>query len=182
MATLVVVKLFKAEKLVVQVASSPKGHEVEVLSSDGPGQSFHKRVRYRQVRHGFHFGCLEYSKVSFPLMESEQRIIITADVFWVTGTTDCTVEHPTKRWPIRCARVYAETNHSTCAPIRDDEHAMDFENEGFVAKQMDTPQAGNGFLYLDRSENGNTGTSSIIDTDDNLASRQLRTWARTILI
>lgn len=47
MASLVVVELLKAEKLVLQVASSPEGHEVEVLSPDGPDQSFHKRVRNR---------------------------------------------------------------------------------------------------------------------------------------
>jgi len=45
MATLVVVELFEVEKFVLQVASSPKGHEVEVLSPDSPDQSFHKRVR-----------------------------------------------------------------------------------------------------------------------------------------
>ena len=47
MATPVVVELFKAEKLVLQVASSPKKHEVEVLSPDRPDQSFHKRMRNR---------------------------------------------------------------------------------------------------------------------------------------
>ena len=74
-------------------------------------------------------------------MESEQRIIIAADVFWGTGPADRTVEHPTKRWPIHCARVYAETNNSTCALVHDDEHPMAFENEGFAAEKIDTPQA-----------------------------------------
>ena len=82
MAALLVVELFKAEKLVLQVASSPKGHEVEVLSSDSPDESFHERVRNWYVRNSFHFGYLEYSKVSLPSTESEQRIIIAADVFW----------------------------------------------------------------------------------------------------
>ena len=47
MATLVVVELFEVEQFVLQVASSPKGYEVEVLSPDCPDQSFHKRVRNR---------------------------------------------------------------------------------------------------------------------------------------
>lgn len=34
MATFAVVKLIEAPKLVLKVASSPKGHEVEVLSPD----------------------------------------------------------------------------------------------------------------------------------------------------
>ena len=61
MAALLVVELFKAEKLVLQVASCQKGYEVEVLSSDSPDQSFHKRVRDRQVGHSFYFVHLEYS-------------------------------------------------------------------------------------------------------------------------
>ena len=96
MAALVVVELLKAKKLALQVASSPKWHKVEVLSPDSPDESFHKRMRNRQVRHSFHFGSLKYSEVGLPPMESEQRIMITADVFWRTGSTDRTVEHPTK--------------------------------------------------------------------------------------
>ncbi len=71
MAALVVVEVLKAKKLALQVASSPKGHEVEVLSPDCPDEPFHERVRDRQVGHSFHFGHLEYSKVSLPSMEFE---------------------------------------------------------------------------------------------------------------
>ncbi len=96
MAPLVVVELLKAKKFVLQIASSPKWHEVEVLSPDSPDESFHKRMRNRHVWHSFHFASLEYSEVGLPPMESEQRIMITADVIWRTGSTDRTVEHPTK--------------------------------------------------------------------------------------
>ena len=96
MAPLVVVETLKAKKLALQVASSPEGHEIEVLSPDCPDESLHKRMRNRQVGHSLHIGYLEYSKVGLPPMESEQRIMIAADVFWRTGLTDRTVEHPTK--------------------------------------------------------------------------------------
>jgi len=82
MAPLVVVELLKAKQFALQVASSPKGHEVEVLSPDCPDESLYERVRDRQVGHGLYFGYLEYSKVSPPLMESEQRIMIAAEIFW----------------------------------------------------------------------------------------------------
>ena len=74
-------------------------------------------------------------------MEPEQRIIIAADVFWGTGPAERTVEHATKRWPIHCARVYAEANYSACALIHDDEHPMALEHEGFATEKIDTPQA-----------------------------------------
>ncbi len=71
MAPLVVVELLKANQFALQVASSPKGHEVEVLSPDCPDEPFHKRVRDRQEGHRLYFGYLEYSKVSPPLMKLE---------------------------------------------------------------------------------------------------------------
>ena len=96
MAALVVVEVLKAKKLALQVASSPKGHEVEVLSPDCPDESLHERMRDRQVGHSLHFGYLEYSKVGLPPMEPEQRVMIATDVLRRTGATDRTVEHPTK--------------------------------------------------------------------------------------
>jgi hypothetical protein len=74
-------------------------------------------------------------------MESEQRIIIAADVFWGTGPDDRTVEHSTKRWSIHWARVYIESNNSARALIHDDEHPVAFKHEGFAAEQIDAPQA-----------------------------------------
>ena len=82
MAPLVVVELLKAKQFALQVVSSPKGHEVEVLSPDCPDESLYERVRDRQVGHGLYFGYLEYSEVGLPPMESEQRIMIAAEIFW----------------------------------------------------------------------------------------------------
>ena len=55
-----------------------------------------ERMRNWQVGHGLHFGYLENSEVGRPLMKPEQRVMIAADVFWRTGPTDRTVEHPAK--------------------------------------------------------------------------------------
>ena len=141
MAPLVVVELLKAKQFVFQIASSPKGHEVEILSPDCPDESLHERVRDRQVGHGLYFGYLEYSKVRLPMMKSEQRIMIAADVFWRAGTTDRTVEHPTERWSIDGPCVHAKANDSTCVLIHNDEHPVALENEGFTTEQIDAPQA-----------------------------------------
>lgn len=97
MTPLVIVEIPKAKQLILQVASSPKGHDVEVLSPDCPDESFNERMRNRQVKHGFDFGNLEYLKICLPSVKSEQWVIITADVFRQVGTTDRTIEHPTER-------------------------------------------------------------------------------------
>ena len=47
MATLVVVEILEANKFALQVASIPKGYEVEILSPDCADEPFHKRVRNR---------------------------------------------------------------------------------------------------------------------------------------
>ncbi len=71
MAALVVVEILKAKKFVLQVARIPKRYEVDILSPDCPDESLHERMRYRQVGDSLHFGYIENSNVSPPLMESE---------------------------------------------------------------------------------------------------------------
>jgi hypothetical protein len=43
-AALVVVEILEAKKFALQVASIPKGYEVEIISPDCPDEPFHKRV------------------------------------------------------------------------------------------------------------------------------------------
>jgi hypothetical protein len=47
MAPLVVVEILKAKKLAFEIASRPKGHEVEVLSPDCADKPFHERMGNR---------------------------------------------------------------------------------------------------------------------------------------
>jgi len=44
MAPLIIVEFLEARKFALQIANIPKGHEVQVLSPDGPDEPFHKRV------------------------------------------------------------------------------------------------------------------------------------------
>ncbi len=97
-------------------------------------------MRYRQVRHRLHFGCLKYSQGGLSPMKSEQRIMIATDVFRRSSPSDRAVEHPAKRWPIHCACVYAEANNLTCVLIHYDEHPMAIENKGFATEQIDAPE------------------------------------------
>ena len=112
MAALVVVEFFEAIKFALQVASIPKRYAVEILSPDCADEPFHKRVRERYMGHGLYFGCLKYSKISFPLMEPEQGIIIAADIPRRSGSTDRMVEHSAQRWSIDGPGLYTEANDS----------------------------------------------------------------------
>ena len=140
MTPLVVVEIPKAKQLILQIASSPKGHDVEVLSPDCPDESFNERKRNRHVRHGFDFGNLKYSKICLPSVKSEQWVIIAADVFRQVGSTGRTIEHPTERESIDGTGVYAKANDSTCVLIHDNEYPMALKSERLTAEQINTPQ------------------------------------------
>jgi hypothetical protein len=126
MAPLVVVEILEANKFVLQVASIPKRDEVEILSPDCADKSLHARMRNRQVGHSLHFGYIEDSNVSPPLVESEQRIMIAADIFRRSSSTDRMVEHPAQRWSIDAPSLYTKADDSTRELIHDDEYPVAF--------------------------------------------------------
>jgi hypothetical protein len=45
-------------------------------------------------------------------MESEQRIIVAADVSWQTCATDRSIEHPTERWSVDRSCLHAKATMS----------------------------------------------------------------------
>jgi len=49
-----------------QVRRRPEQCLVQILSSNGPDQSLHKRVRQRSVRHSFDFMDFEHPKIRLP--------------------------------------------------------------------------------------------------------------------
>ena len=81
MAALMIVEFFEVMQFSPQVTSAPEWHMVEILSPDCADESFHERVREWYMGHSLNFSDLEYSKIGLPPMETEQRIIVTADVF-----------------------------------------------------------------------------------------------------
>jgi hypothetical protein len=65
------------------------------------------------VRNSFDFGYPEDPKISFPLVESIQRIVIRAEIFGQTVTANRAMEHPAQRHSIHDAAVDAKTNDAT---------------------------------------------------------------------
>ena len=82
MAALMIVEILEVMQFSPQVTSAAEKHMVEILSSDRADESFHERVREWYMGHSLNFSDLEYSKIGLPPMETKQRIIVTADVFW----------------------------------------------------------------------------------------------------
>ena len=81
MAAPMIVEFLEVMQFSPHVTSAPERQMVEVLSPDCADESFHERVRERYMGHSLYFGHLEYSNIGLPPMETEQRIIVTADVF-----------------------------------------------------------------------------------------------------
>ena len=113
---------------------------IEILSPDSTDQSFYKRMRERYMRHSLDFANLEYSKISLPPVETEQRIIVTAEVFRRIGSTDRLAKHPTEYRAIDSFCVYAKAYDSACELVHDHENPVALENERLAAKQIDAPQ------------------------------------------
>ena len=140
MAAVLIVEFSEVMQLFPQVSGAPERYMIEILSPDCADQSFYKRVRERYMRHSLDFADLEYSKIGLPLMETEQRIIVTAEEFWQIGPTDRLAKHPTEYWTIDSSCVYAKANDLARELVHDDENPVALEYERFTAKQIDTPQ------------------------------------------
>jgi len=70
-------------------------------------------MRKRHVRNTLDFGDLGNAKISLPLVESIQRIVIRAEIFGRTVPANRTMEHTAQRHSINDAVVHAKTNDAT---------------------------------------------------------------------
>src|SRR5690349_14313946 len=91
-----IVIILELHQLRFQIYSVPKESVIQVFVANRSNQSFHKRVRYRHVRHGFDFSDAQDSKVSLPLMEAIQRIMIGTQVFGSRLSSNRSIEQATQ--------------------------------------------------------------------------------------
>jgi hypothetical protein len=59
-----------------QIQRTPERYQVEKLSPNGTDEPFHKGMRERKIGRSLYFYGIENSKIDFPPMKFEQRIII----------------------------------------------------------------------------------------------------------
>jgi hypothetical protein len=68
-------------QLPLKINRVPEEGAIKILASNRPDQPFNERVRHRGVGHRLDFLDLEHAQVGKPSVESEQRIVISADAF-----------------------------------------------------------------------------------------------------
>ena len=81
-------------------------------------------MRKRHVRNSLDFGDSEYPTIGLPLVESIQRIMVQAEVFWQTLLANRSAEHPAQRHSIHDAAVHAKPNDTTRKLVQHNEDPM----------------------------------------------------------
>ncbi len=71
-------------------------------------------MRKRYVRNSFDFADLQHPKIGLPLVESIERIMIRAKVFWQAVPANRSLEHAAQRHTINDAAENAKPDDTTC--------------------------------------------------------------------
>jgi hypothetical protein len=114
-------------------------------------------MRRRHVRNRLDFGHSKYSKICLPLVESVQRVMVRAQVFGQTVSTDRSLEHAAQRCAVKDAAVDAKAHEPPAELVHHDQNPMRSQRGGLAAEQIATPQAV--FRLSEESQPG--GTSAI---------------------
>lgn len=76
MGTFTVVVVLETGEFSSQLPRILKRHVIEILAPDRADQSFYIRVRHRYIGHGLDSSDFEDTKIGFPAVKLEQRVII----------------------------------------------------------------------------------------------------------
>ena len=103
--------MLELDELCLQIGRRPEERVVEELAPNRADQALHEGMRKRGIRNRLDFHYVQDSKIGVPLMESVQRIMVRAEVFWESRAADCSLEHPAQRHSIDDASVAAKANN-----------------------------------------------------------------------
>jgi hypothetical protein len=84
---------------------------------------------------------IENSKIRLPLMKPVQRIVIGAEIFRQTCSSDRLLEHPADCQAIDDSALDAESDHSTRVLVHNDQNPIRLQADRFTSEQVDAPQA-----------------------------------------
>ena len=84
--TISIVIFFVQPQFPLQISSSPERHLVEIFSPDRADQSFDEWMRERNVRYCLDLHHIENPEIGVPLVESEQRVVVRAQISWAAKT------------------------------------------------------------------------------------------------
>jgi hypothetical protein len=91
-------------------SAAVQNNVVQVFSTDGPDQSFHERMRQRNVRRLFDFLDLQDPQIGLPLMEPIQGIIVRTQIVRQCLRVNRAIEHAAQCHAIHNAAVNGEAN------------------------------------------------------------------------
>jgi hypothetical protein len=96
-------------------------------------------MRQRHVRNSLDLRHLEHPEISLPLVESIERIMIRAEVFWQAMPANGPVEHAAQCHTINDAAVKAKADDATCKLVHHNENPMCSQCCRFAAEQIAAP-------------------------------------------
>src|SRR5215469_10001665 len=94
MCSMAVIVMLKIDELRLQIGCGPEYDAVEILAANRADKSLYEGVRKRHVRNRLDFGYPEDPRISLPLVESIQRIVIRAEIFGQTLSANRAMERP----------------------------------------------------------------------------------------
>ena len=139
-ARLIVVASESGE-LALKIESVPEPEVVQILSPDGADQPFDERVRAGHEGYGIDHVNFEYPQVRSPAMESEQRIVVRAQMLRERLSRYGVVEHATERHAVDVRGLDANADDPAREQIHYDHDPVALEHNRFTSEQIDAPQA-----------------------------------------
>ena len=118
----------------------PEERAVEILTPNRPDQPFDVRMRDWRIRHRLDLVDRQNTQVGEPAVESEQGVVVGADVLRKALAGTDTNEHPAYRDAIDADGFDAEANNAPSEDIHDEHHPMAAQKDGFAAKEIDAPK------------------------------------------
>ena len=91
-------------------------------------------MRQRHVRNSLDLRHLEHPEISLPLVESIERIMIRAEVFWQVVPANRSLEHAAQRHTINDAAVNAKPDDAAGKLVHDNENPMRSQRCRFAAE------------------------------------------------
>src|SRR4030095_9483971 len=92
-------------------------------------------MRKRHVRNSLDCRHLEHPKISLPLVETIQRVMIRAEVFWQALPANRSLKHPAQRHSINDAAVDTEPDDATRKLVHHNENPMCSQGCRFAANR-----------------------------------------------
>src|SRR5262245_42907305 len=129
----------KGLKLSFHITCVPEQYLIQILASNGPNESFHKWMRYRDIGDRFDFLDAQTAQLPLPALGAEHWMVVGAEVCGNAPGSSSLGEHVTQRRPIDFPTVHSEADDTSRELVHDDQHPVGLQGEGFTAKQIDAP-------------------------------------------